>query len=88
MLLRGQWPAKPNAEALREALADRCFQLEVRDGTRLQEDIWLGAGEDTLRGSFLRVLKKKYDAAPEEDRAGITLAARFGLAALDYREEL
>ena len=88
VLLRGQWPLKPKAEALAEALADRCFRLEVRDETRLLEDIWLGAGEDTLRGSFLRVLKKKYDAAPEEARAGITLAARYGLAALDYREDL
>ena len=51
-------------------------------------DVWLGAGEDTLRGCFLRVLKKKYDAAPEEAKAGITLAARYGLAALDYREDL
>lgn len=88
VLLRGQWPEKPRPEALAEALADRCFQLEVRDGTRLENDIWLGAGEDTLRGSFLRVLKKKYDAASEEGKAAVTLAARFGLAALDYREDL
>ena len=88
VLLRGQWPEKPKAEALAEALADRCFQIELRDETRLLTDIWLDAGEDTLRGSFLRVLKRKFDAAPEEEKAGITLAARFGLAALDYREDL
>ena len=88
VLLRGQWPEKPRTEALAEALADRCFRLEVRDETRLLTEIWEGAGEDTLRGSFLRVLKKKYDAAPEEERARITLAARYGLAALDYREDL
>ena len=88
VLLRGQWPEKPKVEALAEALAGRCFRLEVRDETRLLTEIWEGAGEDTLRGSFLRVLKKKYDAAPEEARAGITLAARYGLAALDYREDL
>ncbi len=88
VLLRGQWPEKPRPEALAEALADRCFQIEVRDETQLMTDVWLGAGEDTLRGCFLRVLKKKYDAAPEEAKAGITLAARYGLAALDYREEL
>ena len=34
------------------------------------------------------MLKRKYDAAPEEEKAGITLAARYGLAALDYREDL
>ena len=88
VLLRGQWPEKPRVEALAEALGERCFQVELRDETRLLADIWLDAGEDTLRGSFLRVLKRKYDAAPEEEKARITLAARYGLAALDYREDL
>ncbi len=88
VLLRGQWPEKPRVEALAEALAERCFQAELRDETQLLADIWLDAGEDTLRGSFLRVLKRKYDAAPEEEKARITLAARYGLAALDYREDL
>ncbi len=88
VLLRGQWPEKPKTEALAAALADRCFRLELRDETRLLTDVWLDAGEDTLRGCFLRVLKKKYDAAPEDRKAAITLAARFGLAALDYREDL
>ena len=88
VLLRGEWPEKPRPEALSAALSEACFRLEVRDETRLETDIWQDAGKDTLRGNFLRVLKKKYDAAPEEDRAAITLAARFGLAALDYREDL
>ena len=77
-----------DTEALAEALGERCFQAELRDETRLLADIWLDAGEDTLRGCFLRALRKKYDAADEAERARITLAARFGLAALDYREEL
>ena len=88
VLLRGEWPEKPMPEALEAALSEACFRLEVRDETRLETDIWQDAGKDTLRGNFLRVLKKKYDAAPEDDRAAITLAARFGLAALDYREDL
>ena len=88
ILLRGQWPEKPKLEALAAALASRCFHPELRDETRIMADLWEDAGEDTLRGSFLRILKKKYDAAPEEEKAAITLAARFGLAALDYREDL
>ena len=88
VLLRGQWPEKPRTEALAAALAERCFRLELRDETRLAADIWQDAGEDSLRGCFLRVLKRRYDAADEEERARITLAARFGLAALDYREDL
>ena len=69
-------------------LEGRCFRLELRDETSLLSDLWDGAGEDTLRGSFLRILKKKYDDAAPEERPKITLAARFGLAALDYREDL
>ncbi len=88
LILRGEWPEKPKLEELCQALADRCFQLELRDETRLQRSIWDDAGEDTLRGCFLRVLRKKYDAADEAERDRITLAARYGLAALDYREEL
>ena len=88
VLLRGQWPEKPRVETLAEALADRCFRLELRDETRLLTELWQDAGEDTLRGCFLRVLKKRYDAASEDEKAKITLAARFGLAALDYREDL
>ncbi len=88
LTLRGEWPEKPRLEALYEALAGRCFQLELRDETRLQRSVWEDAGEDTLRGCFLRALRKKYDAADEAERARITLAARYGLAALDYREEL
>ena len=88
VVLRGQWPEKPRLEALQAALESRCFRLELRDETTLLTDIWEDAGEDTLRGAFLRVLKKRYDDAPEEERARITLAARYGLAALDYREDL
>lgn len=88
VILRGEWPEKPRTEALLSALKGRCWQLELRDETRLAADLWEDAGEDTLRGSFLRVLKKKYDAASEEERGQITLAARYGLAALDYREDL
>lgn len=88
VLLRGQWPEKSKLEALAAALEGRCFRLELRDETSLLSDLWDGAGEDTLRGSFLRILKKKYDDAAPEERPKITLAARFGLAALDYREDL
>lgn len=75
------------AEALTEALADRFYALEVRDRTRLAEDLWARAGEDSLRGLFLRDLKARLDtAATEEERRTVTMAARFGLAALDRRD--
>lgn len=75
------------AQALQEALADRFYALEVRDHTRMAEDLWKRAEEDSLRGLFLRELRAKWNAAStEEEKETITNAARFGLAALDHRD--
>ena len=75
------------AAGLREALADRFYALEVRDRTRMAEDLWHRAEEDSLRGLFLRELLARREAAEDEAaRAEIDLAARFGLAALDHRD--
>ena len=64
------------------------FELQLRDETRARRSVWERAGDDTLRGLFLKKLKAKYDAAPDEDtKRGIEQAARWGLAALDNREE-
>ena len=51
--------------------------------------MWDCAGEDTLRGLFLRRLKARFDAAQtEEERVKLEQAARWGLAALDNAEEV
>ena len=76
-----------DAAALRESLAERFYALDIRDHTRMAEDIWARAGEDSLRGLFLRELRAKWDAAgSEEERETVTRAVRFGLAALDHRD--
>ena len=76
-----------NPAGLQEALADRFYTLEVRDHTRIAEDLWARAGEDSLRGAFLRKLRAKWDAAQtEEERERVIGAVRFGLAALDHRD--
>lgn len=75
-----------DVSALTERFAPEFFALEMRDETRMRQDVWARAAEDSLRGLFLRELRKRYDAAAEEDRPGIERAARFGLAALDGRE--
>lgn len=62
------------------------FYLELRDETRIREEIWARAHEDSLRGLFLRELYEKYDQADEIGRAQIEKAVRFGLAALDRRD--
>ena len=75
-----------NTQALQEALADRFYALDIRDHTRMTEDIWQRAEEDSLRGLFLRELRTKWQAASEEEQEIITKAARFGLAALEHRD--
>ena len=72
--------------ALQEALADRFYALEIRDCTRMAEDVWRRAEEDSLRGLFLRELREKLTGADEAQQRRITQATRFGLAALDHRD--
>ena len=75
------------AAAIQAALEGRFDTLEVRDETCVSEDIWRRAGEDSLRGLFLRELSARREAArTEEERAEVERAARFGLAALDHRD--
>ena len=76
-----------DAKALETALAGNFYALEVRDRTRVAADVWARAGEDSLRGLFLRELRARYDAARDEaEREAVTRAVRFGLAALDHRD--
>ena len=73
--------------ALKEMLIDRFYALDIRDHTRMAENVWERANEDSLRGLFLRELHAKWVAAKtEEERNSVTRAARFGLAALDHRD--
>ena len=74
-------------KSIEEQSAPDFFHLELRDETRISEDVWARAQEDSLRGLFLRELRTKFDVASSDDeRAKISLAARFGLAALDGRD--
>ncbi len=76
-----------DAKALETALSGRFYALEIRDHTRVAEDVWARAGEDSLRGLFLRRLRARWEAAGDEaERETVTRAVRFGLAALDHRD--
>nr|WP_325188308.1 hypothetical protein [uncultured Oscillibacter sp.] len=76
-----------DAKALETALAGNFYALEVRDRTRVAADVWARAGEDSLRGLFLRELRTRWDAAGDaSEREAVTQAVRFGLAALDHRD--
>lgn len=72
-----------------EALARPYFySVSLRDKTRVRRDLWSRAGEDSLTGLFLRSLRKKLDAAEDEgEREALEKAVRFGLAALENRED-
>ena len=72
---------------LEAALAPRFFGFQLQDRTRVAEDLWARAEEDSLRGLFLRELRGRYEAAGSpEEREAVDLAARFGLAAMDGRD--
>ena len=89
LILRGETEEAPDVSALRAAFEERFFSLQIRDETSLRRDVWEKAGEDSLRGQFLARLRKKHDEAKsEKDRERIVQAARWGLAALDRREEV
>ncbi len=87
IVLTGETDEPVRPERLRRELADRFYALEIRDQTRIRQDIWARCGDDSLRGLFLQKLRREYDAAEdEESRRRIEQAVRFGLAAMDNRE--
>ena len=84
--LVGEAP-QPDLQALRADFA-QFPHLELRDRTVPERDIWDSAGEDTLEGLYFRRLKEKMDAADEEEREILTLAARISRQILDGQEVL
>ena len=88
IILTGEVDTPPDMSRLRRNLEDCFFALQLRDDTRLRQDVWERADEDSLRGIFLRRLREKYDAAPVDEQELIEQAARWGLAALDNMEEV
>ena len=87
MILTGETDERGvDLRALTERFGPEFFSLELRDKTRIGEDVWARAEEDSLRGAFLRELRAQYEQAGEEARTVIERAARFGLAALDERD--
>lgn len=87
IIFTGETEGDIDLPALESAYRERFYSLELRDKTRPAQALWARAGEDTLRGLFLREMKGRYDAASSEAaREEITLAVRFGLAAMEGRD--
>ena len=74
------------------ALSERCagffYSLSFRDKTRVSRDLWIRAGEENLTGLFLRCMQARMSGADEEQSALLQKATRFGLAALENREDV
>ena len=87
--LTGEVDAPPDMNRLRMNLCELFYALQLRDETRMRQELWDRAGEDSLRGLLLKKLRDS--ALAEKDPAKrrlIEQAARWGLAALDHREEV
>lgn len=89
IVLKGQFSGEADAEDVRRELEDRFFHLTVKSEVKKARGVWDGAGDDTLTGMYLAKLREKYAQAGEdtESREIIELAARYGLSALENREE-
>ena len=87
IVFKGEFETKVDTEALAEAFGERFFHATFRDETVRPGDIWQGLGENSLRGVFLEKMRSAYENASEEEKAGVENAVRYGLAALDRRED-
>ena len=89
IVLTGETDDSPDLRHLQEALGELFFELQLRDETHPRLSLWERAGDDSLRGLFLKKLHARYERARDEtERRQIEQAARWGLAALDRREEV
>lgn len=87
--LTGEAECSCDINRLRSNLEEMFFELQIRDETRMYRGLWDYAGEDSLRGLFLKKLKEEYDSVKDEKQKNtIEQAARWGLAALDNMEEV
>lgn len=88
IILSGEVDSPPDLTRLQQNLDELFYALQLRDETRLRQNVWDKAGEDSLRGLFLKKLRAAAETASPEQRQLIEQAARWGLAALDHREEV
>lgn len=88
IILTGESETAPDLDSLTALAQSHFFHVELRDETTLPESLWARAEEDTLTGLFLREMRRRLEGAPEEEQPHLLLATRFGLAALEGREDI
>ena len=79
--------AEPDLTALNAMASAFFYSADVRDETTLSTVLWERLEEDTLTGLFLRNMRRRLEGASPEERPKLERAVRFGLAALEGREE-
>ena len=81
-----------SADSLRARFAEKFFHLDIDDRTLSVDERWRQriADERTVRGLFVRRMKERMAAAPEDEQALVATALRLGLtefAALEVPDE-
>ena len=78
---------EPDLTELTALASGYFYSASVVDQTVLGQSLWARMEEDTLTGLFLRNMRRRLDEAEAEDKPLLERAIRFGLAALEGREE-
>ena len=78
---------EPDLTALTALASGYFYSASLTDRTTLPQALWARQGEDTLTGLFLRTMAQRIQEAPADQRPLLERAVRFGLAALEGREE-
>jgi len=87
--LKGEFPPHNlHISEISERIAPYVYHAMIHDHTSLPRSIWEQAGDDTLSGLFLSMLRERLsdEHISGETRELIELAARYGLAALNGEE--
>lgn len=82
--LTGQCP-KPDLAALAQEYA-HLPNLELRDRTTPETELWSSVGEDSLEGVYFRILRDAMEGADPDTCRALTLAARISRQILDGQE--
>ena len=75
----------PDLDALRQAYA-HLPNLELRDRTTREKQIWSNAGEDSLEGIYFQLLLDAMESAESDTKHRLELAARISRQLLDGQE--
>jgi len=76
-----------DAQQLAADLGSLFYSLSIKDGSFPKRNLWAGLQKDTLEGVFLQKMRAAYDATDsEEEKNTLLLAVRFGLSAMEGRD--